>query len=638
MGNCHVHQIAEAFTIATDLKSSVVRDPGDIKNGSVLYADTLQKVQRSERIAVLSTFKDIFISAFPDAKEKIFVIPHIISWSFHPDIIEFLVDGKRFQTAMGVSNSALVLYSYIKQLTEEEAKTLFDRDIYSELGYKSKWKKDIAWARRQEELTTWPVVEFYKRWREAGSFVHTPNHPKLSVLADIAIEFARRCEYVVKIENPTDFMLDKGSRSAIWPVYPGLLENGSMGDIFFKIDETSDLYKETGKRTLSLNDFISYSYKCYSNLDNKCLPCDQLKKYELEKLDEFLMQRKHKKAAWNPYSNLTDAAFWRRSISSVSMEDVDPVYNPKFKINRTTSVATSGSCFAQHISNYLSQSGCNYLITEKSPVKMPKDEAISKNYGVYSTRSGNIYTTRQLVQLFDRAYGYFSPARDFLKGHKGEYIDTFRPQIQPLGFPSHQALLADRTKHLCAVREMFETCEVLVFTLGLTEGWCDKTDGSVFPVFPGAVSPDLGQDNVEFFNLTVEEIQADLINFREKLQSVNPSVRIILTVSPVPLIATFERRNVLVSTTYSKSALRVAADFMDRMYEDVMYFPSFEIITGSFNRGTYFDDDLRSVKTEGVNHVMRLFMKHCVAMDDSVDLSEALESARIVCDEEIMGR
>ena len=136
----------------------------------------------------------------------------------------------------------------------------------------------------------------------------------------------------------------------------------------------------------------------------------------------------------------------------------------------------------------------------------------------------------------------------------------------------------------------------------------------------------------------MEEIQADLINFREKLQSVNPSVRIILTVSPVPLIATFERRNVLVSTTYSKSALRVAADFMDRMYEDVMYFPSFEIITGSFNRGTYFDDDLRSVKTEGVNHVMRLFMKHCVAMDDSVDLSEALESARIVCDEEIMGR
>ena len=94
------------------------------------------------------------------------------------------------------------------------------------------------------------------------------------------------------------------------------------------------------------------------------------------------------------------------------------------------------------------------------------------------------------------------------------------------------------------------------------------------------------------------------------LRDVNPNARVIVTVSPVPLIATAENRHVLVSTTYSKSALRVACEEITRKYEFVEYFPSYEIITGSFNRGSYFADDLRSVTEDGVSHVMRLFLSH----------------------------
>ena len=84
----------------------------------------------------------------------------------------------------------------------------------------------------------------------------------------------------------------------------------------------------------------------------------------------------------------------------------------------------------------------------------------------------------------------------------------------------------------------------------------------------------------------------------------------ILTVSPVPLTATAEDRGVLVSTTLSKSVLRVAAEEISRERDYVAYFPSYEIVTGNYTRGAYFGEDLRSITEAGVAHVMRLFMKH----------------------------
>ncbi len=90
----------------------------------------------------------------------------------------------------------------------------------------------------------------------------------------------------------------------------------------------------------------------------------------------------------------------------------------------------------------------------------------------------------------------------------------------------------------------------------------------------------------------------------------NPAVKFILTVSPVPLVATAEDRHVVVSNTYSKSCLRVACEEVVAAFPDCEYFPSYEIITGNFTRGMYFADDLRSVTEPGVQHVMNIFMRH----------------------------
>jgi GSCFA family protein len=304
----------------------------------------------------------------------------------------------------------------------------------------------------------------------------------------------------------------------------------------------------------------------------------------------------------NPYAAQPDYAFWRRSMADRSPLDVDPVTAVPFVIGPEDKVATAGSCFAQHISRKLRALGFAHLVTEGQP----KDE----DYAVFSARFGNIYTARQLLQLLQRAYGLIEPADIAWRRKDGRYIDPFRPRIPVDGFGGVDALMAEREAHLAAVRQMFEDCVVLIFTLGLTEAWISARDGSVFPLVPGAVAEGINPDDYAFRNFTVGEVEADLSSFFDLFRTVNPEARVILTVSPVPLVATYEDRHVLVSTTYSKSVLRVAAETLSRSQAGVAYFPSYEIITGPHARGSFLEEDLREVKAEAVAHVMSIFARH----------------------------
>lgn len=321
----------------------------------------------------------------------------------------------------------------------------------------------------------------------------------------------------------------------------------------------------------------------------------------------------------NPYSFLPDHAFWRRSISSLHLGDVDPVTSIPFKLAQSDRIATIGSCFAQHISNTIVREGYNYLVTERAP---STPHAMLENFGVYPARFGNVYTTRQFLQLVQRAYGLFEPADAVWRRPDGEYIDPFRPQIQKAGFPSEEAVHADRRAHLACVRRMFEEADVLVFTLGLTETWIADGDGAAVPTAPGVVGESVSGASYHFMNAGVADMMRELTFAFEMIREVNPDLRFILTVSPVPLIATYSSQHVLTATTYSKSALRVVSEEMTRL-PGVAYFPSYEIIMGSFARAAYFQDDLREVRPEGVAHVMSVFRRHYLGSETVAEAAVA---------------
>jgi hypothetical protein len=112
-------------------------------------------------------------------------------------------------------------------------------------------------------------------------------------------------------------------------------------------------------------------------------------------------------------------------------------------------------------------------------------------------------------------------------------------------------------------------------------------------------------------NFSVAEMSADLGAFIEALRAIHPRVRIILSVSPVPLVATATHAHVLCANTYSKLALRVVADEASRRYPRVTYFPAYEIVTGLQAPPSFMGDDRRSVSPLAIQTVMFAFLSHC---------------------------
>ncbi len=266
---------------------------------------------------------------------------------------------------------------------------------------------------------------------------------------------------------------------------------------------------------------------------------------------------------------------------------------------------SAGSCFAANVRKYLDAWGLDYVVTERPHPQWP-EAAEASFYDAYSARYGNVYTARQMVQLLQRALRDFAPEEDHWVTPDGRFVDPFRPGIthRAYSLPELRALTA---QHLRAVKRAVEAATVFVFTLGLTEAWVSASDGAVFPACPGTVAGEYDPERHCFVNFSIGEVTADLDAMIRMLRKINPKIAVIVTVSPVPLVATASGRHVLVATAYSKSVLRVAADDVARRHKDVAYFPAYEMVLGPQHRESPFADDLRTVREPAVAEVMHGF-------------------------------
>jgi hypothetical protein len=106
-------------------------------------------------------------------------------------------------------------------------------------------------------------------------------------------------------------------------------------------------------------------------------------------------------------------------------------------------------------------------------------------------------------------------------------------------------------------------------------------------------------------------------------------LRILLTVSPVPLTATATNQHVLSATSYSKSVLRAVSGDLAQSDDAVDYFPSYEIITNQAARSAFYDHNLRSVRNAGVQTVMRTFLEAHGMVRDVENVESVKESVAI---------
>ncbi|MHA6766749.1 GSCFA domain-containing protein [Sphingobium ummariense] len=351
----------------------------------------------------------------------------------------------------------------------------------------------------------------------------------------------------------------------------------------------------------------------------------------------------------HPYNALPRNAFWKTAIGDLNALEIDGLWLPKFSFGKKTRIVTFGSCFAQHISRVLIANNYSWYDAEPIPATVPRELKRKFGYEVFSARTGNIYTARALLQWAQWALGA-APPPDQVWERQERFYDPFRPAIEPDGFASADEVIATRNATIRAMERAIRNSGVFVFTLGLTEAWEDRESGIVYAACPGTVAGTFDAERHLFKNFKMNEIHADMMAAMALMRSVNPEIKFLLTVSPVPLTATASDEHVLVATTYSKSVLRAVAGQLTEEFPDVDYFPSYEIITAPPYRGMFYSANMRTISPKGVDIVMSHFVAGlnilAVPNDEAEELGEdesnnlAEEDANtendIKCEEELL--
>ena len=310
----------------------------------------------------------------------------------------------------------------------------------------------------------------------------------------------------------------------------------------------------------------------------------------------------------HPYETLPPDRFWRSAVADCDPMAITGLWQPKFAIKPRRRIVTAGSCFAQHFSRALRDRGYRWTDFEPGPSTLTDDQRRDYNYGIFSFRTGNIYTPRMLWQWLSWAFGTLPEPQEVWES-QGRFYDPFRPAIEPGGFASADELFASRAVTLAALRLAVENAHVFTFTMGLTESWQSAETGLEYAVCPGTVAGRFDPARHLFVNHRFGALAADLDAAIALMRRLNPRLQVLLTVSPVPLTATACGEHVLSATSRSKSLLRAVA--AERVADDPLtdYFPSYEIITHPVWQGRFFAPNQRSVRPEGVAFVMENFFR-----------------------------
>lgn len=268
-------------------------------------------------------------------------------------------------------------------------------------------------------------------------------------------------------------------------------------------------------------------------------------------------------------------------------------------ISKSTAIGSAGSCFAMEIAHRFQANGYNYLI-EQHHTAEPQAQT---NYADASAAWGIIFNIPALRQLIEKSFGKRKLPKLLWRIDKNGqtlFRDPFREDIE---FTSIEEYEAEYENHLSACRRVFTRCDAFIMTLGLNEIWTLKSDGSIFSRCPWSFSSALVERKV----LTVQENVNELQSMLDLWRSYNPKVKLILTVSPIPLHGTFRahKHHIVAANCHSKSVLRVAAEEFIAKNKDVFYFPSYETVM--YCTQNAWQKDQRHVSKDTVDGVMRLF-------------------------------
>lgn len=218
---------------------------------------------------------------------NLLICPPVNFHAFHPDcVIASRRDtGELIHSALGDYNSALALFGYTEGMGVEETLRLYHARVYERAGYFD------AWTSSQEALMAvgrqfdFPLDKLFRSWTRRGVFMHSINHPKLFVLADLAAQILRGLGIEADARLVEGYVPDELLNNCVWPLYPELgRAMGLPGSYVFK----------AGQHFYDLRAYVEASFAMYASYPGDQLRCTRLEAWKRDQeLVECLSARAH---------------------------------------------------------------------------------------------------------------------------------------------------------------------------------------------------------------------------------------------------------------------------------------------------------------------------------------------------------
>lgn len=298
--------------------------------------------------------------------------------------------------------------------------------------------------------------------------------------------------------------------------------------------------------------------------------------------------RANPNAVWWPVPNHPKRP--RKAAQELPWAKRTPLLSPQ------TAVGSAGSCFASEVAHRLQTDGFNYVVTQPN---------LNANKGTHNSccRWGALFNLASFRQLVERAYGEWNP-RFLLEREAVAGVTQFGdPWLTAINYVSEEEARTEHSALAEAARAALDQVEVFIFTMGLSEVWRLKATGEVLARMPVSIP----RHFVEPVLLSYEDNIAELERLWALWRRHNPRVKLILSVSPIPLNATVQGddQHVIAATCEAKSILRAVAGAFSRRHADVHYFPSYDLVSYCITHP--WTDDGRHVTRQTVDRVMTLF-------------------------------
>jgi hypothetical protein len=262
---------------------------------------------------------------------------------------------------------------------------------------------------------------------------------------------------------------------------------------------------------------------------------------------------------------------------------VTPAPSP-VKIKLNNSLLLSGSCFSEHIGQKLSAY---------------KFDNLTNSFGV-------IYNPVSIFKLLVNALNEKTVDEKLIIKNQGIYrYYDFHSDISAL---NQDDLLSQIDEAYKYTKIYLLKSRWIIITMGTALVYRHKKLKEIVSNCHKMPSGEFDKEWVDPGDITKA-----FLNFYDQLKKENKEFHIILTVSPVRHI-----KDSLQTNSVSKSILRYTCHMLSESYENVQYFPSFEIMMDDLRDYRFYETDMLHPNTSGIEYIWEAF-KQCYFDETALD-------------------